>query len=135
MISILGPNWTNQLIALVQSAESEIMVTAPYFTKHGVSLLTSNKKPYVSLKVLIGCSLEDFLNRVSDYGSLVDLVTVSDVHHVFGIDAKIYVVDGERAVITFSNLTERGIETNLEIGVLIEDKEATKDILAFMKPY
>ena len=44
-----------------------------------------------------------------------------DLTHLPGLHAKVYVADGDLAVVTSANLTEPGIHGNLEYGVALKD--------------
>ncbi len=69
------------------------------------------------------------LPLLAQLGSQLDAVTQcasvgADVHSVQGLHAKVYVVDGEYALVTSANATYAGMRTNLECGVALDGCEA-----------
>ena len=134
-MQIIGPKWKGLLVSKLQRAEEEVFVAVPYISKFGVRIIHSTIDSSVKTRVLLGCSLEDIVRGMTDYDALLWLVEFAEVRHVHNLHAKVYIFDRNQSIVTSSNLTKRGIVSNLEFGVLIEDEETTKMLLEKLEPY
>ena len=66
-----------------------------------------------------------------DSGSLAWLcerVPGTRVRHLRNLHAKVYVADNHTAIVTSANLTRGGIWNNYELGVVVTDPQAVRDI-------
>lgn len=132
-IDLLGRVWKGELVQLVESVQSELLVASPYITHDGTSLITQSlsqsARRHVHLLVLTDLSPLHICQKATDPRALRDLMADVDhvrITHVRRLHAKVYVADADRAIVTSANLTRGGLEDNCEYGVRISDSETAK---------
>ena len=107
---------------LIDKAKNEFIIVSPYISSNPLINMIYNLNR-IKLKILTRFSLEDFLRNSSDINIIDRLVENpnSEVRYYSNLHAKIYIADGQKAIITSANLTQNGMYGNLEYGVLIEN--------------
>jgi|GEM_PF-1941250 len=111
----------NELQQLTASAKKELIVVSPWLKLDALQRLKFD--PTLSCAFLIKGDLEDFLSGSSDLDAVRNLFDLGvQVRLVTNLHAKLYLADRQRAIVTSSNLTLRGMKQNIEMGVLLEDK-------------
>ena len=119
------------LLSLLQSihlAQSEILITTPYFIP-GESLLDAIKVATLSgikIKLLVpDASDSKFVNWASRsyYGELLDSNVEIFLYKKGFIHAKTMVVDGLLAIVGTANMDQRSFELNFEVNTLIYDED------------
>ncbi|MBC7224531.1 MAG: hypothetical protein H5T59_09720 [Anaerolineae bacterium] len=90
-----------------------------------VNILQQNgAAPHVRLRVLTSLSVESMLRGSTDPNSLLalmDAVPHTQVSHLPGLHAKVYLADEREAIVTSGNLTHGGVFQNYEYGVRFTD--------------
>ncbi|WP_185903716.1 DUF4357 domain-containing protein [Hathewaya massiliensis] len=116
-----------ELKQLISDAQDEIIIVAPYISKNPIINII-DVLDGIKIRILTRLSLDDFISSSSDINILNKLIKNPniEVRYYSNLHAKIYVIDGKKAVITSANFTQNGMYNNLEYGVLIE--EGLKDI-------
>jgi hypothetical protein len=143
LVPILSP-CAATILNLFDSQVRDVFVASAFLRIEAVSemlarLLKDRTTP-CRLRVLTRGSFSDILAGASDIASLA-LLTKGH-HSYLSIDcrrdprlhAKIYVVDGCKAIITSANLTPPGLLTNIEFGMFIDSPDVVKNILDYFAP-
>lgn len=122
------------------SARKTALIAAPYVTGDGWSAFAEALKFPDSIRIdLLSClkvesaasgSLD--LRALSEAHRSVPNLTVRHVEHLHG---KVYVADGERAIVTSGNLTAASLLRNKEYGVRIADASVAATIDADIREY
>ncbi len=144
-ITASGPNYRNDaikslLLAAIQVAQSEIVLTTPYFVPDPTmySALCVAARRGVTVRLIVprrnNSRLVALASRAG-YGLLLE----SGVHiHEFTqglLHAKTIAVDGKFAIITSSNLDRRSFELNFEATALVYDDAFARELRALQQSY
>ena len=125
---------------LAASARTTALIAAPYVTGDGWSAFAEALKFPDSIRIdLLSC-----LRVESAASGSLDLRALSEAHrsipnltvrHVEHLHGKVYVADGERAIVTSGNLTAASLLRNKEYGVRIADAPLAAKIDADIREY
>ena len=144
-IAASGPNYRNDaikslLIASIQVARDEIVLTTPYFvpdpTMYSALCVAARRGVVVRLVVprRNNSRLVALASRAG-YGMLLD----AGVHiHEFTrglLHAKTITADGKFAIVTSSNLDRRSFELNFEATALVYDDSFARELRALQQSY
>ncbi len=132
------------ILNLFDSQVRDVFIASAFLRIDAVSemlarLLKDRATP-CSLRVLTRGNYQDILAGASDIASLALLAKAR--HSYLTIEcrrdprlhAKIYVVDGSKAIITSANLTPPGLNTNIEFGIFIDSPDVAKNIMDYFEP-
>lgn len=141
-VTLLTDDWSNSLCRLIQSAQTEIVISSPFVTQDGVSFIVANSDPaFLSngrLIFLTNLSPVNLIQGATDPEALYDLmarIPATRLYHLPRLHAKVYVSDSREAIITSGNLTLGGLTRNYEYGVLVSEPgvatQARGDIVSY----
>ncbi len=134
-MKVLFPPLADEIRRLYEKADSEFVVVTPWI-KNGALQYILGQNRHVYYRVLTVGNLRDFLNGSSDIAAIEWLLQVgADIRLVDNLHAKVYIADHTTAIVTSANLTQSGLEENLEVGVLIDGEEETKDLLNIVEEW
>lgn len=122
-----------RIIRLINSADSELLITNPYFDKESMRKinkpLSYAEKHGVEIKMLLRADeVPDDPSVMIDtlkHGELRKFGGKEDDERYF-LHSKLLVADGRRAYIGSANLTSTSLGSNSEIGVIIEGDEISE---------
>jgi hypothetical protein len=128
LIRPISRDWHRSLVGMVRGAKKHLLVCSPFVGYEGTRVVIENVPT-----AFIGAGRVTFLTNLSVVNlcqvstdpraikKLVDFLPRSDVVHLPGLHAKVYVADNERAIVTSGNLTAGGLYRNLEYGIEVSD--------------
>lgn len=143
MIELLTSPWNKQLNEVIESADSSLLVCAPYVGRGPCERLSStmrrgNSGRPIDLFMLTDLSRDNMLSGATDVGaiaSLVEALPQAVVRILPSLHAKVYIADSRIAVVTSANFTDNGLWRNFEDGVLVKDpiqvSRIREDILTY----
>lgn len=103
----------------LQSCKGSLAVSSPYVGGY-FSTLTSRLAPSVSFTLLTRTLLTDFASGASDLEAVWKIAKRSGgILSLSSLHAKVYVIDGIRALVTSANATFSGMSRNRECGMEI----------------
>ena len=125
--------WKNEFIDIIKQTKKELFVSSPFVNLNGVNLLANSisAKKSVAISLVTNLSVLNITKKITEPIALLELynhfkdVKISSLGR---LHAKIYISDNERGIITSANLTQGGLISNFEYGVLIEDEEIVQDM-------
>lgn len=121
----------------IGKAKNSIIITIYSLSEYAGKLLELLKK-----KALQGVYIEVYINDYNNKKILLnDLLSINSkrlfLYEYIGaqnrtqaLHAKVLTIDDETSIITSSNLSYNGLDGNLELGVIVESKEKSKEIRA-----
>jgi hypothetical protein len=116
----------NELNKIFNGAEETVDVASAYVTD--TKLLGTLKKSKARLLTSVSCSdlisgatSIEALRWLYDKGVNIRVVSSSPKFH-----AKVYIADRRKAIVSSANLTNNGINNNIEVGVLLGERESTE---------
>ncbi len=136
---IVSP-WKNKFIETIEKTKKEILISSPFVSREGVSILSKAipSRKSVSISLITNISPKNVLGGFTDPFALLDLyenfnrVNVSSLGR---LHAKVYLIDDRMGIITSANLTGGGLVGNFEYGILIDDRETVLSIKKDMLEY
>ena len=139
-VRLLAGRWRPELDRLVGDARRSLLFAAPYIKSDEAERVCASVAPGVEMLTLANLDVGAVSAAALDIEALVRLaqatararaVALSNLH------AKVYVADGDTAIVTSGNLTRAGLDSNLEYGVLLREPETVhsvrNDLMAFAR--
>ncbi len=123
-MQILTTPWKKELATLVRQSDTSIDVAVPFLSFGALSEVfeqTAKRDSSVELRFIVRLNGNDFLQGVADYRAYKWLAKNTQAKALRNLHGKVYIFNNKTAVITSSNLTEGGLQSNEEMGVLIDD--------------
>lgn len=140
MIGLVRSPWFSEFQRLAASVRRHALLAAPYVTKEGWNAFADALRSPDSIRV----DLYSCLRSESAATGSLDLETLATAHrripglvvrHVEHLHGKVYVADGERAIVTSGNLTGASLRRNKEYGVVVSDEPLAATIEADLREY
>jgi hypothetical protein len=127
----------NFLSELIDSANHELIVVAPYWSKPGIESvirrLKSRSKPELEVLIMVPAEmsesnligLETFKDHMRDLGAKVLCISPQDLSTGSPplVHAKAIISDGEHAYVGSANLSDNGLSRSIEVGIGIRGSE------------
>lgn len=122
---------------LILEARYSILISIYSLSSHASTVLSLLKE-----KAQKGVFVEIYVNQYMEKKELLNEMVTSSINRLSIYDyagatnskqalhAKVLTIDGEKSLITSSNLSYNGMEGNLELGVVVHSKERAKEIRA-----
>ncbi len=132
MNRIIEKPFYEDFIALCATARESIKLCAPYVKADVISSILEASQPGVSVELITKVNLRDFHSKVSDVGSLQQILSRGGhVYNCSNLHAKAYIFDDRQCIVTSANLTNSGLSKNVECGLLSKDLGITRSVLEF----
>jgi len=130
---LYGSEWSESLSALLNSAQSELVIATPFISLEGAAFVKQNTTPAFrrigKLTIITNLSERNMAFGVTDPHALRALrkhfqtIAIRDLR---SLHAKIYIGDSKQAIITSANLTNGGLAKNLECGTVVITEDITQ---------
>ena len=138
MVQLLNGPWRGELADMALSAESSVMVVAPFIKYEEAAWLCDLLRPGVEVITLANIDADAVSAAVLDLDALRCLVEVPSSAKLIALSnlhAKVFVADDTAAIVTSGNLTGSALDRNIEYGVRFHQTEIVNqirnDMLAF----
>lgn len=129
LMKILRSPWKTELLDLVQQTKRSIKVTSPYIKANICHEIIAAKARNVGVELITSFKLSSIHDGSIDLAGIEHILeNEGAVKNFSRLHSKIYLFDNEKAVITSANLTNGGLLTNFEYGILIDDAEVVREI-------
>ena len=138
MVTLIVQGWRNQLKALATSARDSLVIVAPYIKRDQAKWLCELLNDNVAVVTLSSIESVAVSAEALDIEALLQLSTAtsaSRLYHVPSLHAKIFIADNSAAIVTSGNLTQPGLDNNLEFGVFIDDPAQVQEVQGHMRDY
>ncbi|MDR2587866.1 MAG: phospholipase D-like domain-containing protein [Spirochaetales bacterium] len=132
-VTLLKSPFENKFRDVLCKTRQEIIFSSPYINHEGVSILLDSIGNIAdkSIQILTNLSARNIIDNVTQPIALLKIYNTfkkTIISSLNKLHAKIYIIDESYAIITSANLTNGGIRTNFEYGVLIDDSQLIKTI-------
>lgn len=126
----------DKLSRMLEGAEFEVVILSPWIKKQMWDRVRGQLKKFIlkggNLRVFMrGCESDYKLGLSDDISGDVAAIGGKAIV-VRQLHAKIYMVDRKEAIITSSNFTKGGVESNYEAGIYLNDPAVLKEISNFV---
>ena len=129
-------SFEDKLSRMLEGAEFEVVILSPWVKKQMWNRVRGQLKKFIqkggNLRVFMrGCESDYKLGLSDDISGDVAAIGGKAIV-VRQLHAKIYMVDRKEAIITSSNFTKGGVESNYEAGIYLNDPAVLKEISGFV---
>ena len=131
----LAKNWGVALAGLFTRARCELIVVSPFVSRYGTDFLRQHLSQSVRtagrLIFVTDLSPVNVCQTATDPAALMSLVMAigdSSIRHLPRVHAKVFVADGETAIVTSGNLTAGGLRHNFEYGIELRDRTVARRV-------
>src|SRR5947207_5112489 len=142
-VTLVKSPWRTMLQRLLSAAESDLLLVSPFIklnaatdvVSHLAARLTQNS---TRVQVLTNLRPESAVTGSLDLEAFIHLsqrLPLLELTHVPSLHAKVYVADVQMAVITSGNLTNPGVDANVEYGVALTDQTLVAEIRRDLENY
>lgn len=122
MIKILKTPWKNEFLDLVASSKKSIQITSPFIKENICNEILAIKNKDTQLELITSFKLLNIYSGSLDLNGLENILNKNGIIKNFPkLHSKIYLFDNEKVIISSGNLTNGGLLSNYEYGVLISD--------------
>lgn len=130
-----GP-WQKEFERWATNIRSTALIASPYITGSPICLMMRilqerGTASHACVRVLTNLSVDSIVRGSTDPNSLLalmDAVPHTQVSHLPGLHAKVYLADEREAIVTSGNLTHGGVFQNYEYGVRFTDPVQVRHI-------
>ena len=136
---IVSP-WRGTFDVFARSITQSALIVTPYVTGEPLQQMSrhlqSRKNP--KIEILTDLAVESMLQGSTSPQALVDFCTTipsTEIRHLPGLHAKVYVADEREAIITSANFTRGGLVRNYEYGIQISDPMVVRQIVDDLEGY
>ena len=102
-----------------------MLIVAPYYSEDVIRYILKNTRKHTAKKILLALSEQDVQARVQSVPAIGHLRQASSCEVRFirkpDLHAKFIVADRKSAIVTSSNLTGKGLDSNIEMGIRFND--------------
>ena len=138
-LKLLSDDWHEELRLLLSQMKEELVMATPFMTESGARFVRDAlPAPRQTVYLLTDLEPKAVLEGLCDPRAMLLIAQRfrnRRIASLRGLHAKVYVVDRCRAIITSANLTEGGLFTNYECGVLVDDNEVAANIREVVRSY
>jgi hypothetical protein len=132
-MELLVSPWANTFETFARSIESSALIVSPFITAEpprNLSLWLKSPES-IHIDILTNLAVDSMIQGSTSPRALVEFsaaAPLTNVRHLPGLHAKVYVADRRTAVITSANLTRGGLRQNYEYGIKITDQALVHQI-------
>ena len=132
-LRLVDSGWDCELSAALRADRAIVRMVCPFIKRAAAERVLAHGQPG-KLQVVTRFKLADFACGVSDTSALRLLLGAgARIRGIRDLHAKLYLLGTDHAIITSANLTERGLLTNHELGVVTDDAELVAACLRYFK--
>ncbi len=130
---IIKSPWLDKFISLIADTREKFIFTSPFVKLSAVKLVLENRKYSFSIDGAVSYRLRNFERGASDLDAIGLLHEANaSVVNIPNLHSKIYIFDSSSAIISSANLTAGGLLRNVEIGILLKQINAIKELKSYI---
>jgi phosphatidylserine/phosphatidylglycerophosphate/cardiolipin synthase-like enzyme len=114
-LKIVESPWRNECLSLVASAKKELRIVAPFYGRDIISAILENSSRSATKYFLLALSDQGISDQSQSVAALHLLQNdiSCNVRFVKNLHAKMLIADNDHAIVTSSNLTTPGLDSNV----------------------
>jgi hypothetical protein len=122
-LRLVDSGWDTEIESALRLDNATVLVISPFIKRHTAERLLHNGVPR-DIEVITRFDLAAFVVGVSDTSALRLLIDAgARIRGVRRLHAKVYIFGSSHAIITSANLTEAGLHSNHEFGLVANDHD------------
>jgi hypothetical protein len=131
MTRLADSGWDVEISRALRVDRSAVRIISPFITRRAAERLLEHGDPD-TFEVITRYDLAAFARRVSDTSALRTLIAAgARVRGVRAVHAKVYLFGTGGAIVTSANLTESGLRSNHEFGLVSSEAAITASALRY----
>ena len=139
-MQLITSPWTNVFDEFVRTSNSSLLIASPFITRQPLQRLAESlaQPKAMQVKILTNLAVDSMIQGTTDPAALLDFcsaVPSTEVRHLPGLHAKVYVADSHSAIISSANLTGGGLYTNYEYGILLSEPSLVSEVANDLEGY
>ena len=139
-MQLITSPWTNVFDEFVRTSNSSLLIASPFITRQPLQRLAEllAQPKSMQVKILTNLAIDSMIQGTTDPSALLDFcsaVPSTEVRHLPGLHAKVYIADDHSAIISSSNLTGGGLYTNYEYGILLSESSLVSGVANDLEGY
>ena len=139
-MQLITSPWTNVFDEFVRTSNSSLLIASPFITRQPLQRLAEflAQPEAMRVKILTNLAVDSMVQGTTDPSAILDFcsaVPCTEVRHLPGLHAKVYVADGHSAIISSSNLTSGGLYNNYEYGILLSEPDLVSEVANDLEGY
>ena len=121
---VISP-WRTEFNKVVSSAKKELRIVAPFYTEGVIANILQRSAKGVRKYFILALSQQGVGAQSQSIAALerIENDKSAQVRLIRNLHAKFIIADHKTAVVTSSNLTNSGLESNVEMGLHVDDTE------------
>jgi hypothetical protein len=135
-VSLLRSPWSSSFLTLLNSVERDLLIACPFLKRSKAQQIISELerrglRSTARVAVLTDLRPEAALSGALDLEAFTDFganLPRFELTHLPSLHAKVYIADSRIAIVTSGNLTQSGLDGNLEYGVSFNDAPTVSEI-------
>lgn len=133
-IEVIKSPWINKFKELVTATRDTFTFTSPFIKLSAVNTIMECRKHHFAIKGITSFRLRNFERGASDLDAIKSLLYNNAViKNIANIHSKIYIFDSFAAIISSANLTPAGLNGNIELGILLQEKMFVRELRNYME--
>jgi len=123
--------WWPMFENFISSAQNELLIMVPFYSNDTVKFILTGAGKGVSKRFLLALTEDGVRSGVQSTAAIKMLLKdkLCTVQFLEDLHAKVLIKDQEGAVVTSSNLTSAGLNSNLEMGIRVDDHQTVEDLI------
>ena len=128
---ILTTPWKNELLELVSTTKKSIKIISPYIKENICQALLLQKQSRAKFELITTFKFSSFCSGQSDLSALEKIINANGKIKIHPrIHSNVFLFDDKKAIISSANLSDRGLLTNYELGILLDEKTVVAQVVA-----
>ncbi len=142
-VTLVKSPWTETFGRLLSAAEDNLLLASPFVKRSQTNQIRKNLQHRgiqndIKIALLTDVRPESVLSGASDLEAIVDLgknIRAFGLTHLPSLHAKVYIADTRMAVVTSGNLTDSGLNGNIEYGVALTGYTMVQEVRRDFEEY
>ena len=137
--TVVSP-WAAEFEAFGHSIREQALLVTPFIAREPLERMADilGKNPPPQVNILTNLAVDSMLQGTIDLDAIVSFcqrIPLTNVRHLPGLHAKVYVADDHLAIVTSGNLTYAALHRNYEYGIRITDGAMVRKIAQDLREY
>ena len=129
-MKVLKTPWKNEFLELVANSKRKIRITSPFIKENICNELLEAKINDSKISLITSFKIFNLYSGSLDINGLENLINNKViVKNKSQLHSKIYIFDDKKAIVSSANLTNGGLISNYEYGILLEDKSIVHKVI------
>ena len=128
---LVASPWRTKFEQVISSARKELRIAAPFYNEDTVRFILTKTGKGVAKYFLLALSEQAVKTRAQSTAAIKMMQDDAScrVKFIKNLHAKFLIADQKHAVVTSSNLTSAGLDSNVEMGVLVDDLPIVEELI------